>query len=667
MKGIDDLIEEVKGRPVWWALCIFFLTYFLTHASNSMWMNLPMAVLILCGLRFFLNQNEFRRNAVPATIQSHLNYSGRRQLSLNDARLSTTQPRSRRKKKKKKINSPVVEDAINDFVDKIVENYVKNLWYSSITPDKDFLELIRGVIMNAVGEISVRVKEINIVCLLSDIVDLIGDHLESFRRFKAAIGKDVMKTLSSEKRDEMLKRHLMTYGELYPALVSKESEHKVLQKIVAGILSLVLRPRESQCPLVQTIARELLTCSVVQPLVNFVSPERIKKWTKQSSREEQSVDHASSSVDDESHHPELRVEQDSGDESYRMPEVATQRRTEALHKESQHCLKIKSWVLGDNIEKLSSRLFAVYCITVTDTENKTRFVMRRYSNFERLHRQSKENPNYNLLLPPKHIFSSRTEDAVVHRHCIQLEKYLQDLLSIAIVAEQHEVWDFLSESSKKYSLGESSSWMRPNVIEMILNLVDKVFRLNRGLWSGTAFAASKKLLLIMRDTVDDWFLKKIHKLRNENTVAHGIRGVQDILWPNGVFFTRVDDSEEALDQTDPSEETFQMADQLGGEKVVKPSSLEQQLEAGASKFKKFLLEDAPTALVGFVKQNLHRTCPRDILYFTQSKVCIKQLAFAILELLLQTVFPELQDLLRDIRENPQHGRSEYSRRKAQAA
>lgn len=126
-------------------------------------MNLPVAVLILCGLRILLNQNEFRRKVMPAPRQRHLPYPGRKQLSLNDARLSTTPPPP---SWKNKINSQVVENAINDFVGTIVDKFVKKLWYSGITPDKDFPELIRGMIMNAVVEISVRVKEINIFGLI---------------------------------------------------------------------------------------------------------------------------------------------------------------------------------------------------------------------------------------------------------------------------------------------------------------------------------------------------------------------------------------------------------------------------------------------------------------------------------------------------------------------
>ncbi|KAF3621873.1 Cyclic nucleotide-gated ion channel 1 [Capsicum annuum] len=72
----------------------------------------------------------------------------------------------------------------------------------------------------------------------------------------------------------------------------------------------------------------------------------------------------------------------------------------------------------------------------------------RYRNFERLHRHLKDIPNYTLHLSPKRIFSSSTEDAFVHQRCIYLDKYLQDLLTIAFVADQYEVWDFLSASSK---------------------------------------------------------------------------------------------------------------------------------------------------------------------------------------------------------------------------
>lgn len=60
-----------------------------------------------------------------------------------------------------------------------------------------------------------------------DIVDLIGNHLDLFRRNQAAIGVEVMAVLSSEERDERLKHHLMASKELHPALISPESEYKV--------------------------------------------------------------------------------------------------------------------------------------------------------------------------------------------------------------------------------------------------------------------------------------------------------------------------------------------------------------------------------------------------------------------------------------------------------
>ncbi|KAK4740095.1 hypothetical protein R3W88_003792 [Solanum pinnatisectum] len=121
--------------------------------------------------------------------------------------------------------------------------------------------------------------------------------------------------------------------------------------------------------------------------------------------------------------------------------------------EGHHRPKLKCRVFGAYFEKLGSKSFAVYSIAVTDANNSTWFVKRRYRNFEklhskRLHSHLKDIANYTLHLPPKRIFSSSTEDAFVHQRCVQLYKYLLDLLSIANVAEQHKVKDFLSASSK---------------------------------------------------------------------------------------------------------------------------------------------------------------------------------------------------------------------------
>lgn len=129
-----------------------------------MLMNLPIAILGLVGVRVVFNHVEFTWKVVSTPRKSQLSYLEKKQLSVNDARLSGIPPPPRWKKK---IDSPVVEAAINDFIDKILNDFVVNLWYSLITPDKEAPELIRAVIMDALGEISVRVKEINIVDLLT--------------------------------------------------------------------------------------------------------------------------------------------------------------------------------------------------------------------------------------------------------------------------------------------------------------------------------------------------------------------------------------------------------------------------------------------------------------------------------------------------------------------
>lgn len=47
METIQDLIEEAKIRTVWWALCIFSVTYLLTRMSISYLSSLSHEILLL--------------------------------------------------------------------------------------------------------------------------------------------------------------------------------------------------------------------------------------------------------------------------------------------------------------------------------------------------------------------------------------------------------------------------------------------------------------------------------------------------------------------------------------------------------------------------------------------------------------------------------------------
>ncbi|XP_075493886.1 uncharacterized protein LOC142531581 isoform X2 [Primulina tabacum] len=950
MGSLHDLIEEAKFRMVWWALCIFGVSYFLTNTSKSMLMNIPIAVLLVSGLWRLFSMVEFQWKVQSTRPTSYLSRLEQKQLSVNDSRLSTLTPS---KKWKRKIYSPVVEAAIEDFIDKILHDFVIDLWYSEITPDKEAPELIHGIVMDVLGEVSGRIKEVNLVDLLTrDIVDLIGDHIELFRRNQVAIGVEVMRTFSFEERDQRLKHHLMSSKELHPALISPECEYKCIGSSTARGWNFgsCTKTKGSSMPYSQ------IHCSYINELIEYImlaynegfkdiATDQSPNLEGHNHEHDKSRDHVqtsessstktvhagdqetnmsvsrfdykkkleldtsghrlSSSMQDDPMHPRPA-------DWAKVFEAATLRRTEVLmpenlenmwaigrnykkklqtkvstdelenaatgvshenrnklkksnstsdlnirsdledvftnkgntlviaeyhgtvvnkhnvhsmknssdrasHCEELHAPKLRCRVIGAYFEKIGSNSFAVYSIAVTDGDNKTWFVKRRYRNFERLHRHLKEIPNYTLHLPPKRIFSSSTEDAFVHQRCIQLDKYLQNLLSIANVAEQHEVWDFLSASSQNYSFGKSSSamrtlavnvddavddilrqfkgvseglmrkmvgrlssssgpassvpsrnlswnsndinklskrqsisesinsfsdaeegdkdetnvqqeidssakangrcsdnelnskgypprvvdhsvdiidlhseefgsfrvntetsndtryqepslaltsvpqkdptevppeWTPPNLSVPILNLVDNIFQLKRRGWlRRQVFWISKQILqLVMEDAIDDWILRQIQWLRREDIVAQGIRWIQNVLWPDGTFFLRL--RAQCLLNDYQAFRVSTRTSQQGRRRITKPGSFEQQLEAArrASDVKRMIFDGAPATLVSLVGHKQYRRCGRDIYYFLQSTICLKQLGYGILELVLISIFPELREVMTDIHE-----------------
>ncbi|MCO5602326.1 hypothetical protein L7F22_056456 [Adiantum nelumboides] len=973
----------------------------------------------------------------------HLAYLLKHQLSLDDPILHPS-PLSTRWRRK--IDSPVVEASVEEFSRRIVQEFVTDLWFASLSPDPDVPQQIQALINDMFGEIGQRVKRINLISLMTrDLVDLVGNHIELFRQTKAGVKH--FETLSTEAREENLKLVLRKANKLHPALLSPDSECKVLQQLMSGVVAILLRPQDAQCALMRGLARELLACAVLRPVMNFASPGFINKAIEQATSSAKEKSHINKpekgagdggSVGKSSKGESLRVLKATENEnktehvrdSNRVPmsptessgkqddwaqvlEAVSKRRTTTLapenldnlwtkgrnykkkdlerasvkpnqtaivggpprttselpqrlaaekysikptgkrptgslmtskanydfqsgfdaksrtkssdmskadksasfygHGLSHHegfygleppssklparnmltpdttyeqgklfeeplgielhypqtkntssalngwqnlqssafnqdgslnywdnpgiqlstgsprhdnvadwlndtdglggqimtqsaVCKLNCWVVGAHLEKISSKTFAVYSIAVTDSDNNTWFVERRFRNFEQLHRNLRDLPQYNLQLPPKRILGSSLDDAFVRDRCILLDKYLKDLLSIPSIAEMHEVWDFLSVTSKKYAFAKSSSvmktiavnvddavddmfrqlkgvsdglfrqlgtpssplreegntidpfkrtasseasstgylthlererseqfsdddsvghppdesafmlegwhsdselqlpdsrsnafsqrramefdndmegskkrmkrvgsdllpeqsgavsqavdddlgvppeWSPPKVTLPLLNLVDGVFQLQRRGWlRRQVFWMAKQILQLgMGDAVDDWLVTKVRWLRREDVVAGSIKWVQEVLWPGGVFITKMKKDDSDITLNSPSGQAAKPSLQS---RLDQSAFFESQLEASrcAHVVHEVLVEGGPAALVSLIGKKQYTKCAKDIYHFLQSTIFLKQLTYSVLETLLAATFPELTRLIIDIR------------------
>lgn len=68
---------------------------------------------------------------------------------------------------RKKVNSPVVENAIDQFTRHLVSEWITDLWYSRLTPDKQGPEELVQIINGVFGKFSSRMRNVNLIDLLT--------------------------------------------------------------------------------------------------------------------------------------------------------------------------------------------------------------------------------------------------------------------------------------------------------------------------------------------------------------------------------------------------------------------------------------------------------------------------------------------------------------------
>lgn len=267
-----DLVEEGKKRIVILVICVVGLSYLMSLTSSSVLVNLPAAASLIILLRYFSLDFEMRRKAAAYNSKP----SSENVVSQNKPpECPKVIPRP---DWKRNVKSPVVEDAIDKFTRHLVSEWVTDLWYSRLTPDKEGPEELVQIINGVLGEFSGRFRNINLIDLLTrDFVNLICTHLELFRASQAKIEKHHSEPLTIERRDIEIRRVLAAENKLHPALFSAEAEHKVLQCFMDRLISFTFRPQDLQCSFFRYIVRELLACAVMRPVLNLANPRFINE------------------------------------------------------------------------------------------------------------------------------------------------------------------------------------------------------------------------------------------------------------------------------------------------------------------------------------------------------------------------------------------------------
>jgi sorting nexin-25 len=176
-------------------------------------------------------------------------------------------------------DSPEVSVALNDIVTVIIRDFVTS-WYKDLSSSPAFPIAVTSVVHASLQQLISRASAIDISALVvKRILPRVTTHVEQFRHSEVAIrGAGLERSLTqSEELDILLaSRYANKGGKLHAAVenlsttFTRQTEEMHLRQLVEKALPLILPPKESKSKAIRLVVREIITCTVLFPVVEMI-------------------------------------------------------------------------------------------------------------------------------------------------------------------------------------------------------------------------------------------------------------------------------------------------------------------------------------------------------------------------------------------------------------
>ena len=176
--------------------------------------------------------------------------------------------------------SPEVSDALNDIVTMIIRDFVTS-WYKDLSSSPSFPIAVSSVVHASLQQLISRASAIDVSALVvKRILPRVTTHIEQFRYSEVALrGAGLERSLTqSEELDILLASHYANKGGKLHAAVenlsttfTRQTEEMHLRQLVEKALPLILPPKEGKSKAIRLIVREIITCTVLFPVVEMIA------------------------------------------------------------------------------------------------------------------------------------------------------------------------------------------------------------------------------------------------------------------------------------------------------------------------------------------------------------------------------------------------------------